>query len=123
MGPTHTKYAGVDKSDVLDDLLTRHEKYDPDTRSRTVAEVLMHGDWEIYPHENYVRLEYPGKVRRVKAYLRSNHLNFPQADDAEFVLTLPGGEEGKKGAHLSVREDKVNETLINLSKIEAWADK
>jgi hypothetical protein len=119
--------AGLD-SDVaskLEEMLKGQKDYDPTTRSRDIAKVLLERGWEIYSVNlkgGYILFTYAGDEDSVSLYLSSLDLNNAKAAHRDFMKTLPGVDVHKPDVRVPINGKHYNQAIDNIVAIEKWAD-
>jgi hypothetical protein len=115
----------ADVAAKLEEMLQRQKGYDPTTRSRDIAKVLLKRDWEIYSVNlkgGYMLFTYAGDERGVSLYLSSLDLNNARAAHRDFMKGLPGVDVHKPDVRVPINGKHYAQALANIAAIEKWAD-
>ena len=127
MAPESSSWPGVDPdvATKLEEMLQRQKGYDPTTRSRDIAKVLLERGWEIYSVNlkgGYILFTYAGDEHGVSLYLSSLDLNNAKAAHRDFMKTLPGVDVHKPDVRVPINGKHYDRAIDNIVAIEKWAD-
>jgi hypothetical protein len=109
----------------LEEMLQRQKGYDPTTRSRDIAKLLLERGWEIYSVNlkgGYILFTYAGDEHGVSLYLSSLDLNNAKASHRDFMKSLPGVDVHKPDVRVPINGKHYDQALDNIAAIEKWAD-
>jgi hypothetical protein len=109
----------------LEEMLKRQKDYDPTTRSRDIAEVLVERGWALYSVNlkgAYILFQYGGKENAVSLFLSSLDLNNAKASQREFMMSLPGVDVHKPDVRVPINGKNYDQAVENITAIEKWAD-
>ena len=106
-------------------MLKRQKGYDPTTRSRDIAKVLIERGWEIYSVNlkgAYILFTYAGKQHGVSLYLSSIDLNNAKKAHRDFMMTLPGHDAHGSDVRIPINGKAYDQALANIEAVEKWAN-
>ena len=109
----------------LEEMLKRQKDYDPTTRSRDIAEVLVEHGWTLYSVNlkgAYILFQYGGNEHAVSLFLSSLDLNNAKASQREFMMSLPGVDVHKPDVRVPINGKNYDQAVENIAAIEKWAD-
>jgi hypothetical protein len=109
----------------LEEMLQRQKGYDPSTRSRDIATVLLERGWEVFSVNlkgAYILFTYAGKEHSVSLYLSSLDLNNAKKSQRDFMMSLPGVDVHKPDVRVPINGKHYEQALKNIAAIEKWAD-
>lgn len=109
----------------LEEMLSRQKGYDPTTRSRDIAKVLLGRGWHIYSVNlkgAYILFTYAGTEHSVSLYLSSLDLNNTKAAHRDFMQSLPGADVHASDVRVPFNGKHYKQALDNITAIEKWAD-
>ncbi|GEA82125.1 hypothetical protein ACT17Q_11335 [Cellulomonas sp. CW35] len=115
----------AETAEKLEEMLQRQKDYDPSTRSRDVAKVLLDRGWSLYSVNlkgGYVLFTYAGDEHGVSLYLSSLDLNNTKASQREFMMSLPGVDVHKSDVRVPINGKHFDQALDSIAAIEKWAD-
>lgn len=109
----------------LEAMLQRQKGYDPTTRSRDIAKVLLERGWEIHSVNlkgGYILFTYAGDEHGVSLYMSSLELNNAKVAHREFMKSLPGVNVHKPDVRVPINGKHYGQALESVVAIEKWAD-
>jgi len=109
----------------LEEMLQRQHDYDPTTRSRDIAKMLLERNWTIFSVNlkgAYILFKYAGMEHAVSLYLSSLDLNNAKASQREFMKSLPDVDVHKPDVRVPINGKHYQQALDNVAAIEKWAD-
>lgn len=114
-----------DVAENLEELLKRQKGYEPITRSRDIAKVLIERGWEIYSVNlkgAYVLFTYAGTMQGVSLYLSSIDLNNTKKAHRDFMMSLPGHDAHDSDVRIPFNGKAYDQALANIEAVEKWAN-
>lgn len=118
-GPSPTDNGSNYFAPAVEDLLKRHKKHSPQTRSREVAEVLRDRGWEVHEHKRYVRFIWAGKSLEVSLYLNSKDLLMKT--NGHVIEGKEGTKSSGSGSRIPFNGDDFELALQVIEFLEAFA--
>lgn len=111
-------------SEDLEEMLNRQKDYDPTTRSRDVATVLIERGWEVSVNlkGTYILFKHAGMKHAVSLYLSSKDLNNAKLSQRDFMKSLPDVDVHKPDVRVPINGSAYDRALDNIATIEKWAD-
>lgn len=112
-------------AEKLEELLKRQKGYEPITRSRDIAKVLIERGWEIYSVNlkgAYVLFTYAGTMQGVSLYLSSIDLNNTKKAHRDFMMSLPGHDAHDSDVRIPFNGKAYDQALANIEAVEKWAN-
>lgn len=123
--------AGAEADDI-ETILARHERHDPNTRSRDVYQAMVADGWEARPSKTrdgkglsdpgYIHLTYRGSKRKIVVYLNSKTLGSFGKAEQEFAASLPHADLKRSGVYFAHSDGDFEQALSNAAALRALAD-
>lgn len=114
----------AETAEQVEELLSRHRKHNPSTRSRDVIELLVKRGWAIFPNSKatYIRCEYAGTKHPVTLYCSSKDLNNAKMSQRDFMASLPDVDVHKPDVRIQINGTHFEQASKNIEAVEKWAD-
>ncbi|MDC5696885.1 hypothetical protein OO014_06405 [Intrasporangium calvum] len=114
-----------DMAEKMEEMLKRQKSYDPTTRSREIAKVLLDRKWGVYSVNlkgGYILFTYAGSQHAVSLYLSSLDLNNAKKSQRDFMLSLDGVDVHEPDVRIPINGKAFEQALINIEAVENWAN-